>query len=99
RELSTERVERRVANALLRLAQQTGVKTPEGVLIDLALTRQDIADMTGTTLYTVSRILSHWEQRGLVETGRERIVIRSPHGLVAIAQDLPPPPERPAKKA
>ncbi len=91
RELSTERVERRVANALLRLAQQTGKKTPEGVLINLALTRQDIADMTGTTLYTVSRILSHWEQLGIVDSGRERVVIRSPHRLVAIAEDLPPP--------
>ena len=47
------------------------------------------AEMTGTTLYTVSRILSQWEAQGLVETGRERVVIRRPHGLVVIADDLP----------
>ena len=45
--------------------------------------------MTGTTLYTVSRILSGWEQDGLIATGRERITIREPHGLVIIAEDLP----------
>jgi CRP-like cAMP-binding protein len=54
----------------------------------LALTRQDLAEMTGTTLYTVSRILSQWESQGLVRSGRERVVIRFPHGLVKIAEDL-----------
>lgn len=91
RELSTERVERRIANALLRLVQQTGQKTPEGVLINLPLSRQDVAEMTGTTLYTVSRILSRWEQAGIVDIGRERVVIRIPHRLVIIAHDLPMP--------
>ncbi len=89
RELATERVEQRVARALLRLARQTGRKVEGGVLIDLPLSRQDLAEMTGTTLYTVSRILSRWEQQGLVEAGRERVLIRHPHGLVVIAEDLP----------
>lgn len=90
RELSTERVERRVARALLRLARQAGRKVEGGVLIDLPLSRQSLASMTGTTLYTASRIISRWEQQGLVASGRERILIRHPHGLVAIAEDLPP---------
>jgi CRP-like cAMP-binding protein len=89
RELATERVERRVARALLRLARHAGQKVESGVLIDLPLSRQDVAEMTGTTLYTVSRILSRWEQQGLVEAGRERVLIRHPHGLVIIAEDLP----------
>lgn len=88
RELATQRVERRLARTLLRLASQAGKKTDEGILIDLALTRQDLAEMTGTTLYTVSRILSQWETQGLVRSGRERVVIRWPHGLVTIAEDL-----------
>jgi CRP/FNR family transcriptional regulator, nitrogen oxide reductase regulator len=88
RQLSTERVERRLARTLLRLAAQTGKKTPEGVLIDMTLTRQDLAEMTGTTLFTVSRILSAWEEKGIVLLGRERVVIRFPHGLVTIAEDL-----------
>jgi CRP-like cAMP-binding protein len=89
RELATERVERRVARMLLRLARQSGHKIAGGILIDLPLSRQNLAEMTGTTLYTVSRILSQWEAQGLVETGRERVVIRRPHGLVVIADDLP----------
>jgi CRP-like cAMP-binding protein len=93
RSLSTERVERRIARALLRLASQTGRKTGEGVLIDLPLSRQDLAEMTGTTLYTVSRTLSQWESRGLIKSSREQITICFPHGLVVIAEDLPLPPE------
>jgi CRP-like cAMP-binding protein len=89
RELATERVERRVARAVLRLASQTGIKTDEGILLNLPLTRQDLAEMSGTTLFTVSRILSNWEGKGLVIPGRERLVIRFPHGLVSIAEDLP----------
>jgi len=89
RELATERVERRLARALLRLATQSGRKTSEGVLIDLPLSRQDLAEMTGTTLYTVSRIMSQWETRQLVVSGRERVVVCNPHGLVKIAEDLP----------
>lgn len=89
RELATERVERRIARALLRLARQTGKKTPEGVLIDIPLSRQDLAEMTGTTLFTVSRTLRQWEERGLVKSGREQVLIRYPHGLVVIAEDLP----------
>ena len=89
RELATERVERRVARAILRLARQTGRRTDEGVLLDLPLSRRDLGEMTGTTLYTVSRILSNWEQQGFVQSGRERIVIQDPHGLVTIAEDLP----------
>jgi CRP/FNR family transcriptional regulator, nitrogen oxide reductase regulator len=89
RELATERVERRLARTVLRLASQTGRKTEEGVLIDIPLTRQDLAEMSGTTLFTVSRILSQWEGQGLVSTGRERLVVRFPHGLVSIAEDLP----------
>ncbi len=91
RQLATERVERRLAHAVLRLAAQTGRKIPEGVLIDLPLSRQDLAEMTGTTLFTASRILKQWEGEGLVILGREKVIIRYPHGLVSIAEDLPRP--------
>jgi CRP-like cAMP-binding protein len=88
RELSTEEVERRVAHALLRLAKQAGRKTEEGVLIDFPMTRQDIAEMTGTTLYTVSRVMSAWEARGLT-SGRKRITLCDPHKLFMLAEQLP----------
>jgi CRP-like cAMP-binding protein len=94
RELATERVERRIAQTLLRLVRQAGRKVEAGILIDLPLSRQDLAEMTGTTLYTVSRTLSHWEQQGLVKLGRERVLICYPHGLAHLAEGLPSePPE------
>ncbi len=95
RELATERVEQRVARALMRLARQAGRRDPRGVRIDMELTRQDLGELTGTTLYTVSRILSAWQERGLIDAGRTQVVIRDPHGLVAIAEDLPGHPAPP----
>jgi CRP-like cAMP-binding protein len=95
RELATERVEQRVARAVLRLARQVGRPQAGGVLIDMALSRQDLAELTGTTVYTVSRIVSGWQDRGFVEAGRTRLVIRQGHRLVAIAEDLPAEAARP----
>lgn len=85
-EMSSEQVEQRIAHMLLRLAKQAGRKTVAGVEIDFPISRQDVAEMTGTTLHTVSRILSAWEQRGLVEGGRQRIVLRDPHALFGLAE-------------
>jgi CRP-like cAMP-binding protein len=95
RQLATEKVERRIARALVRLAEQAGRKVEAGVLIDLPLTRDDLGQMTGTTLYTVSRVVSQWEQQGILEVGRRRVVIRNPHALMAVADDLPPPARQP----
>jgi CRP-like cAMP-binding protein len=89
RELSTQRVERRIARTILRLARRSGRKIDQGILVDLPLSRQDIAEMTGTTLYTVSRVLSDWEGRGLVQSERQRVIITYPHGLVSLAEDIP----------
>ena len=83
-EMSNEQVEQRVAHALLRLAKQAGRKVDAGVEIDFPISRQDVAEMTGTTLHTVSRILSAWEQQGLVEGGRQRIVLRDAHRLAQL---------------
>lgn len=89
RELATERVERRVARALLRLVAQIGRPEEDGVTVAAPLARQDLAEMTGTTLFTVSRILSAWEGQGIVSTGRERVTLRDSALLARIAEDLP----------
>lgn len=94
RELATERVEQRVARALLRLFGGTAAGT-QASKATFPISRQDIAEMTGTTLHTVSRILSAWEHQGLVGGGRMRVVIRDPDRLLAIADDLQPPKKRP----
>jgi len=90
REMATEEVERRVAHAVLRLAQQAGKKEDGGVRIDFPISRQDIAEMTGTTLHTVSRILSAWETAELVEGGRQKLLVRDAHRLLLIADGLEP---------
>lgn len=89
RELSAERVERRLARTVLRLASKVGVKTERGIRLDMSLSRQDLAELSGTTLYTVSRILSEWQRDNLVDIGREEVCITHPHKLVVIAEDLP----------
>lgn len=85
RELATEKVEQRVANALIRLAGQSGTRSENEAGIELSFSRQDVAEMTGCTLYTISRLLSDWERKGIIETGREKIRIIQPHELVRIA--------------
>ena len=94
RQAMTERVERRVARALLRLVHDAGRRIDGGVEITFPVSRQDVAEMTGTTLYTVSRLMSAWEDQGIVRSGRQRIVLTKPHALVAIAEDLPPRKDR-----
>ena len=88
-EMSTEQVEKRIAHALLRLVKQSGRKVDHGIEIDFPISRQDIAQMTGTTLHTVSRTLSAWEGKGLVESSRQKIVVREPHKLFMLAEENP----------
>ena len=87
-DISTKRVEQRIARALLRLVRQFGKRVPEGVLIDIPLTRQDVAEMTGTNLYNVSRIMSRWEREGWIASRRKEILICKAHALVVLAEDL-----------
>lgn len=88
REMVTEKVEQRIARVLLRLAGQSGKRVGEGVLIELPFSRQDLAEMAGTTLYTVSRVLSSWEKRALIAAGRERVTLTNPHAVMRIAEGL-----------
>lgn len=85
RELSTQEVERRVAHTVLRLAEKAGRHEAAGTRIDFPITRQDIAELTGTTLHTVSRILSAWETQGLVESGRQRLTVCDAERLARVA--------------
>lgn len=96
-EMATQRVERRLARALLRLVRQFGRRTEEGVLIDISLSREDLAQMTGTNLYNVSRILSKWESSGLISTGRKQVTLVNAHELVILAEDIPQPGSRSSK--
>lgn len=87
RELATQRADRRVAHAVLRLARQAGHSTVDGTAIKFPLRRKDVADISGTTLHTASRILTAWEKAGLLVTSNQHLTIRQPAELRRIAED------------
>ncbi|MFW8637321.1 Crp/Fnr family transcriptional regulator [Cribrihabitans pelagius] len=84
-ELATQAVEQRVATALLRMVNQSGRKTENGIEIAFPITRLNISEMTGTTLHTVSRLLSAWERGGVIKSTRKHIVVTDPHQLVLLS--------------
>jgi CRP-like cAMP-binding protein len=87
-EMAHQTVERRIAHAVLRLVRDAGRPVDHHVEIDIPLLRQDVAELTGTTMYTVSRILNDWKAKGIIKFGRRRIVVRQLHAITAIAEDL-----------
>jgi CRP-like cAMP-binding protein len=92
REVASERVGPRVALQLLRLLKTMG--RPVGAGVEIGLSREDLAQMTGTTLFTVSRLLSAWELRGVVRPRREAVAVCDIQTLRAISQESPEEPAR-----
>ncbi len=86
RELASERVPQRLARTLLRLVRPAGRRFEDGVFGDVPLSRADLAELTGTTLFSVSHVLSEWASQGIVRSRRERVVIEDARLLGAIAQ-------------
>lgn len=86
-EMSTRQVEQRIAGAVMRLVQQSGRKTDNGIEIDFPISRQDLAEMTGSTLHTVSRLMSAWEEEGMVRSGRQKVTVTDPHALMLVAEN------------
>lgn len=87
KQLSAYTVDQRVAAALVRLAQKLGEQKQKGVLIQLPFSRQDLAGMTGTTVETVSRVMSRFSGDGLISTGRKWVSINDLEGLEAIVKE------------
>ena len=85
RSLAVERVEQRIARVLLKLAETSGSDTPEGRVIEMPLTRQDVADMTGTTVETAIRVMSKFRRNGLIRTRRGKVVLLDAEALAEVA--------------
>lgn len=81
-------VSRRVAAVLVRLAEERGRTVPEGVVVD-ALSQEDVAAQIGAARRTVARALRLLRERGIVETGRRRFLIRELRVLSAFAHSEP----------
>ena len=79
REVATEKVAKRLALTLLRLLKKVGKDNRGGVQVSLS--REELAQMTGTTLFTISRILSKWGEEGFVLPRREAVLVRDPQRL------------------
>lgn len=78
--LATCKVEDRLAELLVRLAERVGRACAEGV--QLGLTREDLAQMVGTNHFSVSRQLAQWEVEGFVLSRREVVVVKDGPGLL-----------------
>lgn len=86
REVTTLPVEQRIAHALLRLSRENGRPVAAGcVEIGWPLIRKDVADISGTALYSASRVMARWERENLIQSTRKRITIRSVTELTRIA--------------
>lgn len=83
--IALERVEARIAALLLKLANKVGEETPKGLLIDMRLTKQDVADMVGTTVETSIRTFSKFKKQGLLSDSDGKIVIKDRKGLAALS--------------
>jgi CRP/FNR family transcriptional regulator, nitrogen oxide reductase regulator len=85
REVATERVAKRLGLTLLRLMKQVG--RPHGAGTQLLLSRAELAQMVGTTLFTTSRILSKWSLCGVVIARREAVIVIDPRRLALISEE------------
>lgn len=90
RSLALERVEQRLARMLLTLAEKIGQRQ-DGLTL-LSVTRQELADMIGTTVETTIRVTSKWQQAGLVRSSRHQLGLADLDGLRAIAEGRPASP-------
>jgi CRP-like cAMP-binding protein len=84
-ELSTGRVDARLARLLLKLGDTLGQATAEGIYIPLVLSRQELADMIGTTIETTIRIMSRWGKDGVVRTEKDGFLVQDRAALETAA--------------
>ncbi len=85
-QLSGHPAESRLAAVLLKLAAKLGEPERGAVLIQMPLSRQDLAAMTGSTTETVSRVMSQFRRQGLIRAGRQWVAIADAARLRALAQ-------------
>jgi CRP/FNR family transcriptional regulator len=84
-ELTGGRVEARFARFFLKLAENSGKPGRGGVFIGMPLSRQELADMTGTTIETAIRIMSRWGKQDIVHTDKDGFVVLDRQALELLA--------------
>ncbi len=86
-DLTGGKVEPRFARLFLKMAEESGAAVAEGIAVPVHLSRQDLADLAGTTIETSIRIMSRWGKEGLVRTERDGFVILDKRGLETLASE------------
>lgn len=86
RQLSAYSIEQRLAYILLKLGEKLGEESEEGLLIQVPLSRDDLAQMGGMTTESASRTISAFQRDGLVHTGRQWVAIADREGLQEVLQ-------------
>ena len=81
-EFATERVPQRLARVLLRLIAESGSSLASA---PVELSCEELAQMAGTTLFTVSRLLCEWAAQGIIRPERSAILFENLAGLIAVA--------------
>lgn len=84
--LALERADQRIASLLIKLAERAGKNGPEGILVDLRISRQDLADMTGLAVETTIRVLSKLARKRLIAKSGRSLIVRDLKGLRALAE-------------
>jgi CRP/FNR family transcriptional regulator, nitrogen oxide reductase regulator len=85
REISTQKVAPRLSHQLIRLLNQLGRGSDQTV--EIGLSREELAQLTGTTLFTVSRLLSQWEKLGIVSSRREAVIVCDLQALTTLSEE------------
>ena len=87
-QLSGARIEPRFARLFLKLAKEMGQQDRGGTFVPLALSRQELADMTGTTIETAIRIMSRWGKDEIVRTEKDGFVLLDRRALEEAAEEI-----------
>ena len=86
-ELTSGRIEPRIARLLLKLGNELGIPASQGAIrIPMPLSRQELADLTGTTIETCIRIMSRWNKEEIVITDKQGFTLVDREALQTLAQ-------------
>jgi len=85
REVSTEKVGSRLSSELVRISDRLR-RSPDNGHLEITLSRAELAQLTGTTLFTVSRLLCQWQTQGIVRVRRESVLVQDFAALAQISQ-------------
>ncbi len=86
--MAFEKVERRIARHLIQFAKNTGEKTESGIKLGVKLSRQEIANLTGTTIETAIRVMSKFKKLKIISEKEGHIFIIERHKLVNVAEEF-----------